>query len=112
MQVIESKQGALERPGALCSALRGVECRDSAGAQHRTGIFGHHGRFRSRLVTYLHPACGSLAIAAGSRKSPVPALRTRRDGTTFADPRTNAAYWSIKLAVSDSSRMVALTYRF
>jgi len=26
MQLVETKQGPLERPRALCSALRGVEC--------------------------------------------------------------------------------------
>ena len=35
MQVVHSEQVALERPGALCSALEGVECQHSSGAKHR-----------------------------------------------------------------------------
>src|ERR1700739_2556413 len=62
MQVVESKQGALERPGALCSALEGVECRDSAGAQHRTGFFGCRCSFWYRLTTCLHPDDARLSV--------------------------------------------------
>src|ERR1700687_6069804 len=35
MQVIHSEQVALERLGALCSTLEGVECQNSSGAKHR-----------------------------------------------------------------------------
>src|ERR1700687_3685961 len=37
MQVIHSEQVALERLGALCSTLEGVECQNSSGAKHRAG---------------------------------------------------------------------------
>src|SRR5229473_5396448 len=35
LQVIHSERVALERPGALCSTLEGVECQHSSGAKHR-----------------------------------------------------------------------------
>src|SRR6267378_4407212 len=38
LQVTHSEQVALERPGALCSTLEGVECHNSSGAKHRSCI--------------------------------------------------------------------------
>ena len=72
-----------ERPGALCSALRGVECRDSAGAQHRTGFFGYRYSFWNRLTTRLHTDYGRLAVGSQAPRHLVPSLRTRRLGTTL-----------------------------
>jgi hypothetical protein len=43
--MVRIKRVALERPGALYSALQGMECRDKPGAEHRTGI------------KRLHPCC-------------------------------------------------------
>src|SRR5713226_5248826 len=36
LQVIHSERVVLERPGALCSTLEGVECQHSSGAKHRS----------------------------------------------------------------------------
>src|ERR1700682_3310394 len=66
MQVVHSERGALERPGALCSTLEGVECQNSSGAKHRAGSTSKLNA-GSRLqygyrIRGLHP-CYKLSLA-------------------------------------------------